>query len=208
MKRKSNKSKSNSLQSQYRKELRNLKQRIRTAKKKYNVEVNPKDIIPVHEKIDKQAIQELKDIKRKDILAVSSILDEPHYDYISAVETLIRELPSTITTYEMSYSTPKGKHVGRNRVRVPIHTDLSEYKEQLLSALYDTLNEYDNPSDYDDYLSRVFGDIERKLLPLNYPSDNHEVIIGMIGDAVSLIQGHALSMEQAMMANNYMEYLE
>lgn len=194
---------------QFKQALRNLKKRISYQRAK-GFTVKESDVIPQNLDPSAKSIKKLNKIRAKQIQKqvefpdletgvalkgkeaikaqkeyAQQLNEEPVIDYVSAIETMIKELP------DVRY-TDKGV----------LHT--AGMKDKMLSALYDTLAEYDSKSEYDKYLGNNFYDIQEDFGVIRLDS-NQDRIWGSFGKSLAKIQGKALTPEESRSIAEYVE---
>lgn len=191
------------LQKAYQKEQRRLQRYQRRAEKKgYTFS---KSLVPeTPQRITKKLLEEIKQIRPRKIrnediyidTSTGEVLSEfkkeqseylPTIDYVTAVEQLIKALP------DMRY-TKQGA------------TEISPMKSSMYSALYDTLAEYGEQYQYDEYLATVYGEIQDGLTAIELSSDQ-STIYSNFSTALSLIKGKPLTMQEAMDISDYSELI-
>ena len=84
---------------------------------------------------------------------------------------------------------------------------MSDMKDTMLSTLYDTLFQYDNQDDYDDYLGTVLSEIQSDLAGMEY-SSNQSTIYSNYSNALTLIKGSPLSMAEAKTIADYTDMID
>ena len=181
----------------YLKEIKRLKNYQRRAEKKgYTFSEPLAPAIP--KRVTKKKLEEIKSIKPRKLRGTDVILDkrtgEVIAEYIPTVtnfqhiEELIKQLPDY--TY-----TRQG------------YTEISSMRETMLSALYDTLSQYNNESEYDDYLGTVLSEIQTALEIMEMSSDQTAIYTNY-ANALTLIKGSPLTMAEAKSIADYTDMID
>ena len=138
------------------------------------------------EEARKQQQKELKERRKiredfydySDIEQGTNIQETPSLTAINQIEERIKELP------DIRY--------GKGRAVIPT----GEYRTVLLNALYDTMNSYDDISDYNNYLEQQLTQIQQDLFSVMVDSEQRNASESYIS-ALSLISQREISKDEA-----------
>lgn len=181
----------------YLKEIKRLKNYQRRAEKKgYTFSEPLAPAIP--KRVTKKKLEEIKSIKPRKLRGTDVILDKrtgeviaeyiPTVTNFQHVEELIKQLP------DYNY-TRQG------------YTEISSMRDTMLSALYDTLSQYNNETEYDDYLGTVLSEIQTALEIMEMSSDQTAIYTNY-ANALTLIKGSPLSMAEAKTIADYTDMID
>lgn len=197
----------------YQKEINRLKAYQRRKEKqgfKFNITLAPE----MPKKVTPQKLEEIKSIKPRKLRGQDVIVlqdfketgevigeinkpqDLPSFNYISATENLIDGLPDYVEVLT-------GGSKADYRVKpYPLYIE----KRKLKSIMWDTLSQYENESDYNDYLESVFSELQMWLDPDKLPSTEDE-LKQVVSTALILIKGTSLTREDIEILSRFDDWL-